>query len=204
MNPLENITTGVDNTAAERWELRGSVSTATAIVHLLQESAWITRQAKIHVSIKRIPGVENIEADAALRLTHLLVHAFIKSFNTSFPRPTPWQLSLLTSGVTPRLHIMLLTNYSPKASPLQYYAMTTQPGNSGTPSAHGCKFPTTSKASRTRSLSYKYSLTRSAQASWRPTTSPYTSEAWNNTSAPWDRSSRPWGPLTRAALTTWT
>ena len=65
MAPLEHISTGEDNTATESWARRGSVSTATAIDPLLRESAWVTRQAKIHASIKRIPGVENIEADAA-------------------------------------------------------------------------------------------------------------------------------------------
>ena len=94
MAPLENISTGVDNTAAESWARRGSVSTATAIGPLLQEAAWITCQAKIHASIKRIPRVENIEADAASRLTHLPVHDFLKSFNTFILQPTPWRLSL--------------------------------------------------------------------------------------------------------------
>ena len=186
MNPLEQITTGVENTATESWALCRSVSTATAIGPLLQEAAWITRQSKIHASITRIPGVEKIEADAALRLTHLPVHAFLKYFNTSFPQPTPWLLSLLPSRGTPRLHIMLLTKLSPKASPIRDYARTTHRGNSGTPSAHGCTFSTTSKASRTRSSSYRYLLTSYAQASWQLTTSPSTSEAWSNTSAPWD------------------
>ena len=65
MAPLEHISAGVDNIAAESWARRGSVSTATAISPLLREAEWITRQAKIHASIKRIPRVENIEADAA-------------------------------------------------------------------------------------------------------------------------------------------
>ena len=162
MAPLEHISTRVDNTAAESWARRGSVSTATAIGPLLRESDWITRQAKIHASIKRIPGVENIEADAASRLTHLQVHAFLKSFNTSFPHPMPWRLSLLPSGVTPRLHTMLITKQSPKSSPLRDYARTKQRGNSGTPSAHCCIFQTTSKTSKTRSPTYRSLLIRSA------------------------------------------
>ena len=186
----------MDNTAAESWARRGSVSTATAIGPLLQEAAWITRQAKIHASIKRIPGVEKIEADAASRLAHLPVHAFLKSFNTYFPQLTPWGLSLLPFGVTPRLHMMLLTKQSPKASPLQDCAKITQRGNSETPSAHGRTSHTTSKILATRSPSYRYLLKKSAQAFLPQTTSPYTNEAWNNTSAPWDRSLRPWGGLT--------
>ena len=171
MATLEHIYTGVDNTSAESWARRGSVSTATAIGPLLQEAAWITRQAKIHASINRIPGVENIEADAASRLTHLPVHAFLKSFNTSFPQPTPWRLSLLPFGVTPRLYTMLITKQSPKTSPLQDCSKTTQHGNSGTPSAHGCTSHTTSKMSATKSPSYRSLLTRSVQESSPQTTS---------------------------------
>ena len=65
MAPLEHIETGVDNTATESWARHGSVSNATAMGPLLRKAAWITRQAKIHASIICIPGVENIEADAA-------------------------------------------------------------------------------------------------------------------------------------------
>ena len=39
MAPLEHISTGVDNTAAESWARRGSDSTATNIGPLLQEAA---------------------------------------------------------------------------------------------------------------------------------------------------------------------
>ena len=39
---LEHITTGIDNTVAEIWARRGSVSTATAIGPLLRKAAWIT------------------------------------------------------------------------------------------------------------------------------------------------------------------
>ena len=85
MAPLEHISTGVDNTAAESWAQYGSVSTVTAIYPLLPKDACIMRQAKIHASITRIPGVEKIEADADSRLTHLTAPTFLKSFNTSFP-----------------------------------------------------------------------------------------------------------------------
>ena len=148
MAPLEHISSGVDNTAAESWSRRGSVSTATAIGPLLREAAWIRSQSKIHASITCIPRVENIEAGAASRLTHLPVPVFLKSFNTSFPQLTPWRLSLLPSGVTPRLHTMLLTKHSPKSYPLPDCANTTLRGNNGTPSAHGCASQPTYKESQ--------------------------------------------------------
>ena len=103
----------------------------------------------------------------------------------------------MPSVVTPRLHTMLLTNQSPKASLLPDWAKTTQRGNNGTPSAHGCASQPTYKASRTQSPSYKSSLTRSAQASLQPITSPSTNEVWSNISAPWDRSLQPWGGQTQ-------
>ena len=172
MAPLYHIAKGVEKTAAEIWARRGSVSTATAIGPLLREAEWITLQANIHAYINRIPGVENIETYAASRLTHLLVHTFIQSFNTSFPHPTPWRLSLLAYRVTPRLHTMKLTKKSSKASPLLDYAKTTRRGNSATTSAHVCASQPISEASGTRYTSYKYLLTRSARAYLRPTTSP--------------------------------
>ena len=137
MAPLEHIETGVNNTSAESWARRRSVSTATAIGLLLHEAAWITRQENTPVSITRIPGVKNIEAGAASRLTHLRLPAFIKSSNNSFPQLTPWRLSPLSSVVETRLHTMILTKQSPKASPLPYCKRITQCGNYGTPSAHG-------------------------------------------------------------------
>ena len=143
-----------------------------------------------------------VSQESASRLTQLPVHIFLQSFNTSFPQPTSWRVSLLPSRVTPRLHTMLLTKKSPKASLLLDYEKTPWRGNSGTPSAHGCASQPITEASRTRSSSYKYLLTRSTRVYLMPTTSPSTNEAWNNTSAPWDKSSRPWGPLTQDS-TTW-
>ena len=150
IHTLEHTATGVDKTDEERRACRGSVSTATAIGPLLQEAAWITRQARIHAYINCIPGVENTEADTASRLTHLPVHTFLQLFNTSFPQPTPWRLSFLPSGVTPRLHTMPLTKNSPKASPLLDYTKTTQRGNSGTTYAYGCASQPISEASGTQ------------------------------------------------------
>ena len=89
MVPLEHISTGVDNSATESWDRHGSVSTATAISPLLRELAWITCQAKIYAYIKRIPGVEKNEADAASRLTHLLVHVFLKLLTPPFHSQRP-------------------------------------------------------------------------------------------------------------------
>ena len=40
MMPLEHISTGVENTAAESWARRGSVSTDTTISPLLREATW--------------------------------------------------------------------------------------------------------------------------------------------------------------------
>ena len=154
-------------------------------------------QAKIHSSISRIPGVKNIEVYTASRLTHLPVPAFIKSFNTSFPHPMPWRISLLPYGVMPQLHNMLLTNKSPRASPLPDSARTKRRGKNGTPSAHGCASQPTSKASETPTPFYRYLITRSAQAALQLTTSLSTREVWSNTSAPWVRSLRPWGIHTR-------
>ena len=84
MAPLEHIRTLVDNAATEGWERRGSVSSATPMGPLLREAAWITRQTHIHASVKQINGLENQEADAASRLTHLPVQNFLEHFSSTF------------------------------------------------------------------------------------------------------------------------
>ena len=48
MKPLDRITTKVNNTVAEEWSKRGSVSLATAINPILRKIAWINRQARTH------------------------------------------------------------------------------------------------------------------------------------------------------------
>ena len=79
---------------------------------LLRESAWITRQVCIHDSISRTMGIYNVEANAASRITHLLVFAFLKRFRSNFPEPTTWRLSPLAPTMKPWMHKMLLTRQS--------------------------------------------------------------------------------------------
>ena len=181
----------------EIWACRGSVISATTVGPLLHEAAWITCRAYIHASIYRIPGDENLEADAASCLTYLLATALLQHLCSTFPYPTPWRLSLIPPTVTPWLHKIMLTKQSPRDCTIQDSAITTLHGSSGTPSMHGCTYPQTSKASVTRYHSYIYSLTRFVQASWPPITSPSKSEAWSNTSASWDKYSWLWGNLTQ-------
>ena len=95
---LEHIHTLVDNTAAEGWDRRGSVSLATYVGTLLHEAAWITRQTHIHASFKRITGLNSHESDATSRLTHLPVRDFLKHFHSTLPQPSPWRMFLLPSA----------------------------------------------------------------------------------------------------------
>ena len=161
MAPLEHISMGIDNTAAKIWDSQVIVSTTTSVGPLLRKSAWITRQAQIHASTSHIPGVKHVEVYAASLLTHLLVPAFLQQFRSTLPQPTPLRLSLFPSGVTPRLHMMLITKQSPTACPLQEYVGKIPHGNSGMPSVHVCTSPQTSKAAATRPPFYKYFITRS-------------------------------------------
>ena len=153
MVPLEHIMTGVYNTAVERWARRGRISTATTIGPLLRKAACIMLQGRTLTSIARIPRVENIELDAASILTHLTVPAFIKYFNTTLLKPTPYSLSLLISGVTLKLHKMLLTKQSLMASPITEPTRIICRGKNWTPSAHGCAYQHTYKVSATQSPS---------------------------------------------------
>ena len=95
MDPLEYIGTLVDNTDTEGWARRGIIIAETSVGPLLQEEACTTRQAHIHVSVEQIAGIDNKEADATSRLTHLTVHYFLKHFQSTFPHSYAWRLCLL-------------------------------------------------------------------------------------------------------------
>ena len=56
---LDNISPKMENTVAESWARRSSVSSATFVSLLLIESAWICKQTQIHTSVARIARVDN-------------------------------------------------------------------------------------------------------------------------------------------------
>ena len=73
MAPLDHIGTNVDNTVVYSWASRGSVSSAAVVSPILREASCICWQTKTYTSVSDIVGVDNHEADAASRLTHLTV-----------------------------------------------------------------------------------------------------------------------------------
>ena len=98
---------------------------------LIQELSWIMRQAHIHAYIDRITGLDNKEAYAASRITHLTVHDFLKHFCSTFPHPSPWRLCLLPLTARQQLLTMLHVRLSPKSYLLPRSTITPQPVEMG-------------------------------------------------------------------------
>ena len=89
MSPLVHINTYVDNTAAQGWANRGSVSTASSVGLIIRELDLAARRQHIHASVGCVQGEDNNMIDAASRLTHLLDRQFISRFCTHLPQSKP-------------------------------------------------------------------------------------------------------------------
>ena len=120
MASLAHIHTYIDNTAAQVWAKRGSVSTASSVGPILQELQLAARRQHIHASVGRVLGEDNNMADAASRITHLLDRQFISPFRTHFPNSKPWRLIYLTSGYKRKLTTMLRNKKPPRGSMSPY------------------------------------------------------------------------------------
>ena len=77
MAPLAHIHKHVNNTEAQGWANRKSVSTTSSVTPILWELSLAARRQHIHASVGRVTGDDNKIADAALRLTHLPDRKFI-------------------------------------------------------------------------------------------------------------------------------
>ena len=180
----------------------GSVSSTTAADTLLRQISWINRQTRIHLSVYRISGADNKEADAASRLTHLTVLFLLHHFNSSFAQSKPWQLHLLSSAVKHHLCRMPHTKRSLQGSPIPPSVNTTQHESSGNPSVPICASPPISKKSMIQLFSCKCSLQACAQEYKWPAECPFQSEACSNTSGPLGKFLQQWGPNI-SDTTTW-
>ena len=116
MAPLAHIHMYVDNTAAQVWANRGSVSTASSVGPILRELSLASRQQHIHASVGRVPGEDNKMADATSRLTHLPDRQFIYHFRSQFPQNNPWLLLPLSSDYKRQMTTMLPNKQLPMVS----------------------------------------------------------------------------------------
>ena len=105
--PLEHIHTYVNNTAAQGWANRGSVSTASSVGTIMWELSLVDRRQHIHTSVGRVPGEDNKMVDSVLQLTHLPNWKFIFHSRTHFPQCKPWRLLTLPSARRWQLTTML-------------------------------------------------------------------------------------------------
>ena len=145
MDPLENISTRVENMVAQVWANQGSFISSTSFGPLLRETAWIGRKTKTHFSVSLIVRTDNKEAYTASYLTHIPVSFFLRHSNSYFPQPNTWQLYLFPSSVNHHVCTMLYTKRPIHGCPLPLSEGTTRRFNSGKPIANGCASPPTSK-----------------------------------------------------------
>ena len=137
MASLAHIHTYVDNTAAQVWAKRGSVSTAFSVGSILRELSLAARRQHNHAFVGRVPVEDNKMTDAASRLTHLPDRKFISYFCTHFPKSKHLFLLHLPSGCKQQLTTMLHNNQLPSGSLPLSSIKTTPPGANGGASAAG-------------------------------------------------------------------
>ena len=99
--------TAVDNTEAQGWDNRGSVSLATAVHPIIRELTLLTRIHNIYSSVRWIAGANNTMTDAASRLTHITDMMFLQHFSLTFLQKNRWRLITLPLGYRRRLTSML-------------------------------------------------------------------------------------------------
>ena len=134
MPPLAHIHTYINNTAAQVWSNRDSVSTASSIGPILWDLSLVDMRQHIHNSVVCVPVEDNKMADAASWLTHLLDRKFISHFHTHFPQSKPWRLLPLKSTCKKQLTTMLHNKQSPRGS-----KKMPPPGANGGASTSVCK-----------------------------------------------------------------
>ena len=123
----------IDNTAAEVWAKRGSISSAIAVGPLLQKMAWINRQTTTHLSVSCISKTENKEAYVSSFLTYLHLSSLLHQLKTPFAQPKPWRVHQFLSSEKHTLCTMLFTKRLPQGFPISPSGKTTQHGGSGKP-----------------------------------------------------------------------
>ena len=166
------------------------------------EKKSFTWKMHIHAPVDRINGLDNKEEDSSSSLTHLPIHKFLQHLRSTFTHSFPWRLCPLPFAARRRLHTMLHTRLSPKASPLPISTSTERRGVNGTASYNGFKSQSTSTSSKTPCHSLKYSLTRYERDSLQSRIMTIKNKVWINTSAQQSKYSRMWGSQT-PNLTEW-
>ena len=162
---LAHIHTYINNTKAQGWANRGSVSIASSVGKIMWDLSLAARRQQIHAYVGHVSGEDNKMADAASQLTHLPDRQFISHFRTHFAQSKPWRLIPLPFECRRKLTTILYNKQSPRV-PLQPSSRKTAPleANGGT-SAAGCKPPLTSRTINTPFLSSIFLQARPCQPS---------------------------------------
>ena len=190
MVPLEQISTILDNMAAECWTWRGSVRSATAVGLLLHKADLFFCQTWTHTFVDRIKGKENKEADDAYRIIHSPVSHFTHNFNTLLPQYKAWWLHIIPCEAKHRTLEMIHTKRSTRDCTLPLSGRIIPPKNSGRHSAPDCAYHQISREYTTQYPYFKYYQIESKQGSFTPIDTPLKSEVWINTYTPWGKYTR--------------
>ena len=196
MAPLEHIHMHVDNTVAQVWANRISVSIASSVGPMMRGLASAAKIQHIHASIGYVPGEENKIADVALRLTCLPDRKFLSHFRSHFPQNKPWRLLPLMSDYKRHVTTILINKQSPRFSRPPSSRKTLLPSANGGASTAGCKYPQTSKTLRTPFPSYKFLPSASVPDFCLRKGNPSISDWSRNIYAQLVKSSHPWVPTT--------
>ena len=157
---------GADNTTAEAWAHRESLSRSGAAPPLLWHNASLWRQFHVATSLEYVQGKDNQLANEASRLTHLPQTKFLAHFNEHFLQATSWCLLHPTPDMLQRLHIVLLAKRLLKESVWDDNIPTTLSGGSGQLSVPGWVSPPASMELSMLCLSSKSLHSKYSLASW--------------------------------------
>lgn len=190
------LKSATDNLATLYWYRRGSVTTTSPTATILRQQSMHQRFHR-YVSLKDyVPGPINTLADDASRLAHLDDHQFLTYFNSTYPQPTPWHLCHLPNATLSCGISALHTRMSPTASFLHAPPPPHPNGTFGKPSASQSVSLLPFKTSKTRSPTYKSSLTATGMDSSTPLVALSEAAQWKVPYEVLAKRWRAWGPRT--------
>ena len=196
MAPLAHIRTYVDDTAAQVWANRASVSIAPAVGPILHDLVMAARCQHIHTSVGCVPREDNEMADATSRLTHIPVRLFLSHLKMHFSQSKYWCVLPLPPARRKQLTTMLHSKRSTKVFLQRSSKRRPPPGANGGAYAAGYTSPPISKASNTPSLYFIFLKSAYVPTFCLQQVTPTRNDCLINTSASSAPSSRHWGPTT--------
>jgi hypothetical protein len=191
-----------DNTPAEAWQQKGSVTSTAAPAYLLRIQAIHQRYHRYRPDTAYLPGPLNVMSDDCSRLWHLSDTQLLAHFNATYPQTRSWRLWHPTPEMLSAVTSALRRTRSAPESFLVAPTRLTRPFASGRPSAKNSASIPGYKArpsAPTRSSSSKSLPIGIAPVLSLPKVNRSDLEQWRTPSAAWAKRLRHWGPRIRAS-----